>query len=136
MAFIEKADLYTKILQDELEEITRGDDTLITNAISAAEGQIKVYLNDSYDIDSLLTATGDDRHQFLLQICADLAVYYLVARVQAGQDVQDRKDRHDRGIKFLKMAKDTGTYPDFPRRENTQQTHISYGGNTKRGNYY
>lgn len=136
MAFLLKADLYSKILQDELDEITRSDDTIVANVLSAAESEMKVYLYDSYDVDTIFAQTGDDRHQLLVQIGADIAIYFLFARSQAGINIDDRKARYDRAINWLKAAKKSENYADLPRRESTVQTHITYGSNTKRDNYY
>ena len=134
--FLAKSDLFPIILEDELTEITRSDDVLITSSLSTAIAEMKTYLNDSYDIDAIFNSTGTDRHALLVQLGADIAVYYLVARVQAGQDVEDRRRRYDRAIAWLKMANKTKTYPDLPHRENTVQTHIYHGSNKKRSNYY
>lgn len=136
MAFLLKTDLYLSILQDELEEITRGDDTLVTSALSASEAEMKVYLYDSYDVDAIFAATGTDRHQMLVQLGTDIAIWFLVARVQAGQNTDDRKARFDRAIAWMKMVQKTKTYADLPRREMTVQTHILHGSNPKRKNYF
>lgn len=134
--FLDKSDLYLAILKDELEEITRADDTLINQAISAAVSEARTYLYDSYDVNAIFSATGANRHALLLGLVADMAVYLLVARVQAGQDVADRKDRYDRAIAWLKAAQKSDTYSDLPRREETEQKHISAGSLPKRSNRY
>ena len=136
MAFLLKSDLYLSILQDELEEITRGDDTIVTSALSSAEAELKVYLFDSYDVETIFQKTGNDRHQMLLQLGRDIAIYFLTARLQAGQDTEDRRQRFDRAIAWLKMVQKTKTYADLPRREIPVQTHIQYGSNPKRKNYF
>lgn len=134
--FLEKTDLYLAILQDELEEITRGDDTLVNQAISAAISEARTYLYDSYDVTSIFGESGADRHALLLGLVADMAVYLLVARVQAGQDVDDRRARYDRAISWLKAAQKSETYSDLPRREETIQTHFVAGSLPKRNNRF
>jgi hypothetical protein len=136
MAFLNKADLYVTILEDELNEITRSDDTLITAACSAAVAEMKVYLNDSYDVNVIFSSTGTARHQLLLNLGADMAVYFIVARCMAGQDLEDRKSRYDRAVKTLKAFQKSETYADLPRREVTAQKHISFKSNGKRSNYF
>ncbi len=134
--FIRKADLHLSILEDELEEIVRGDDTIIASALHSAEAEMRTYLYDSFDVDAIFATTGDNRHQLLVNLCADIAVYLLVARLQAGQYLEDRKARYDRAVAWLKMSAKTELYNDLPRREATVQTHINYGSNPKRGNYF
>ena len=136
MALISKADLKLSILEDELDEITRGDDAIVTAAINSAQGEMRTYLYDSYDVDTIFSQTGDARNAMLVNLLADMAVYLIVASVQAGQDLEDRRARYKRAITWLKEAQDTKTYSDLPRRETTQQTHFSFGSNSKRNNYY
>lgn len=135
--FIEKSDVLNVILEDELEEITRGDDTLVLQAITAAVGSMRVYLYDSYDTEAIFSATGANRYGLLVQYCADIAVYFLVSRLQAGQDIEDRRARYDRAIAWLKAAQKSEFYADLPRRDNTRQKHIGFGYSAeRRGNYY
>ncbi|MEO0337593.1 MAG: phage protein Gp36 family protein [Bacteroidota bacterium] len=136
MAFLTINDLHTKILDYELTEITGGDNTLIESAISAAVSELKVYLNDSFDTDQIFNKTGSDRHQLLVQCGADIAIYFLVARVQAGQDVDDRRRRYDRAINWLKMVNKSETYADLPRREKNTISGVIASSNPKRPNYY
>lgn len=136
MAFIHKGDLFLSILKEELEEITRGDDTIVASAIFSAESEMRTYLFDTFDVDAIFSTTGAERHQLLVNLCVDIAIYLLVARLQAGQYVDDRKDRYERAIKFLKASAKTEMYNDLPRRENTVQTHVTTGSNPKRVNYY
>jgi len=136
MAFLSKSDLLPYILVDELDEITRGDDTLVLSAIMSAEAEARMYLYDSFDVDQVFATSGSGRHQLLVNLVADIAIYLLVSRVQAGQDVEDRKARYDRALKFLRAAAKTDEYADLPRRETTVQKHIGFGSNPKRCNYY
>lgn len=134
--FLTKSDLYLKILQDELTEISRGDDTLINQAMNAAEYEMRGWLYDTFDVDAIFTQTGNNRHTMLVDLGADIAVYLLVARVQAGQDVSDREKRYDRAVAWLKQSAKTELYNDLPRREETAQKHISYGSQPKRSNHF
>ena len=134
--FITKPDLKVTILEDELNSIVRNDDTVITQAISAAESEMRGYLYDSYDVESIFSAEDEDRHPLLIQYCADIAVWHIVAATQAGQNLDDRKARYDRACRWLKMVRTDENYADLPRRESTQQTHIFSGSGQKRNNYY
>jgi len=134
--FIGKADLYIAILEDELEEIVRGDDTIVASAMHSAEAEMRTYLFDSFDVDVIFAKKGAERHALLVNLCADIAIYLLVARLQAGQYVDDRKARYDRAVSWLKMSAKTELYNDLPRREETVQKHIIHGSNPKRVNYF
>jgi hypothetical protein len=134
--FLTKPDLYLKIIQPELAEITRGDDTLINTALVAAESEMRGWLFDTFDVDAIFTATGNERNPMLVDLGADIALYLLVARVQAGQDMADRQARYDRATAWLKASAKTELYNDLPRRVDTEQTHIVYGGLPKRQNRF
>lgn len=136
MAFLVEADLHTVILSDELTEITRGDNTVLESALSAAVEEMRTYLYDAFDVDTIFAETGDDRHRMLVKIGSDIAVWFLYARVQAGQSMEDRRQRYDRAINWLKQVQKSGMYADLPRRESTVQTHLSVGSNNKRNNHY
>ena len=136
MAFIEKTDLYTKILEDELDEITRGDDSLILQAADSAVAEMRGYLFDTFDVDTIFSQTGENRHALLVDLGADITIYILVSRLQAGQSIDDRQQRYERAKTWLRQASKTEFYNDLPRRAQTRQTHISYGSLPKRNNRY
>lgn len=136
MAFLTTSDLYLSILQDELDEITRGDTAIVTQAMLAAETEMRQWLYDTFDVDTVFAQTSTSRHALLVQYGSDIAIYFIVARGMAGQDFEDRKSRYDRAINWLKSAAKTDLYSDLPRRVETKQTHITYGSNPKRSNYF
>ncbi|MCA0234940.1 MAG: DUF1320 domain-containing protein [Bacteroidetes bacterium] len=136
MAFIEKTDLYTKILEDELDEITRGDDSLILQAADSAVAEMRGYLFDTFDVDTIFSQTGENRHALLVDLGADITIYILVSRLQAGQSIDDRQQRYERAKTWLRQASKTEFYNDLPRRAATRQTHISFGSLPKRNNRY
>jgi phage gp36-like protein len=138
MAFIAKEDMKRAILTDELDAIVRDDGTVILQAISAAQSEMRGYLYNNYDVDEIFAQIGDERHPLLVQYCVDITVYYLVAATQGGQAVDDRKSRYDRACKWLKMVRDDDHYADLPRREATVEVKIHAGasGAPKRNNYF
>lgn len=137
MAFIESADLSSAILIDELNQITRNDDTVIDQAILAAEAEMRAYLYDSFDVDMIFTKTGADRNALLVRYCVDITVWFIVSTTQAGQNLSDREARYDRACRWLKMVMKSETYADLPRRVETEQDHIFTGSsNPKRNNYF
>ncbi len=134
--FITIQDIYLLILPEELNEIVRGDNLLIHTGIAAAIQEADMYLFDSFQTDIIFTKTGTDRNQMLVNICADIALYFITARCQAGQDIDDRKARYDRAINILKAIMKSETYTNLERKTPTAQVHIAYGSNTKRNNYF
>jgi phage gp36-like protein len=134
--FITKADLLTYIIEEELNEISRNDNGLIDACIISAIGEARGYLYDSFDVNTIFSQTGSNRHAMLIRCISDIALYDLVSRCQIGQLIDDRKSRYDRSVGWLKAVAKTDIYADLPRRPATSQTHIKFGSNTKRNNYF
>jgi phage gp36-like protein len=136
MPFLIKSDLSLSILLEELDEITRADNAIITQGLSAAEAEARAYLYDSYDTEAIFAAAGTARHAMVLQCCVDMAVYRIVAACQAGIDMSDRKERYDAAKSWFKSVAKMTDYVDLPRRTATKQTLVQYGSKPKRGNYF
>jgi phage gp36-like protein len=136
MAFITQTDLHTSIIEEELIEITRGDTLLITAACDAAQEEMNLYLYDNYETETIFAQTGNARHALLLQLGIDIAIYFVIARCQNGQEIDDRKARYDRAVKMLQQFKKSETYSNIPRREATKQEMFKFGSNLKRNQHY
>lgn len=136
MNFVQKEDLYLSILQDELDEVTRDNTAIALQAVSAAEAEGRAYLFDSYDVETIFGAAGTARHAMVLQCCVDIAVYRIVAACQAGINMEDREMRYNAAKSWFKSVAKMKTYADLPRRTATKQTHIRYGSQKKRNNYF
>lgn len=136
MAYIAVTDLYASILPDELNEIVRQDDALIEQQLNVAISEARAYLFDHYDVDHIFSQEGQDRNAALLQCVVDMAIYRIVARVQAGIYLEDRNARYKAAIKWLTSLQKNEVYSDLKRRPETLQKHVVFGSNPKRTNYY
>jgi len=136
MAFISKTDLFAQILPDELDEITRGDDTLVEAMIVASLSEIETYLHINYNTAEIFAETGADRYQLLVRLASDITIWHLIASGQPGQNYDDRYRRYKNAIEWLKMAAKTTNLPELPNTDNVVSGGIIYGANTKRSNYY
>lgn len=134
--FLTKSDLRIGITESELNAIVGNDDTIIATICSVAIAEMRTYLYDNYNVDNIFNTTGSNRHQMLLNLGVDIAIYLIVARCQVGVDNGDKKARYDRAISILKQLQKSTLYSDLPRRENTTQTHINVSSNPKRSNYF
>ncbi len=80
MPLITIPDIYNRIYQEVVDEITRDSDATTQAAIDAAVGEAKMYLS-KYDVSALFGDALTDPvnpDQFLKNICVDIAVYRLV----------------------------------------------------------
>ena len=141
MAFIEKTDLYSAIRQEELQQITRGDDALIYFAIDSATAEIKSYLSYGYfDVNFIFAQTGNNRNKLLMNYLIDITLYIMVSVALPGQDLEDRRARYKRAIDWLKSVKNGEIYTDLPKitvsEEATAKPRGAVGKHDKRNNYY
>jgi len=135
--FIEKIDLLTIFQLRELEAISEGDDMVIDSMLYAAIDEMRAYLSDNFDIDTIFAKTGNDRNRMLVRIGCDIAAYHLIAADVAGQDREDRRERYDRALDWLKMVSKKTQYTDLEQAiEDDDNAEVNYGSNKKRRNYY
>jgi phage gp36-like protein len=114
MPFINKSDIVAAMYDDELNVITRKNETVIATAINIAIAETKLYLSDRFNTDIIFSQLGEARNAMLVGICTDIAIYKLIAASAAGQSWQDRKDRYDRAIAVLKMIQKAEIVADLP----------------------
>lgn len=81
MSFLTKNDFNSKITANVLNQITGGDDTLLSDAENKAAAVINDMLSGNYNIALELAKTGTSRHQALLGWMLYLAVYFLYERI-------------------------------------------------------
>lgn len=104
MAFIAKADLLDYVESAQLAIISQTDDTIITRIIARAESEVSFYLAHRFDLATEFAKSGDSRHQFLLGLCIDVALYHLFTTVVPRNIPQIRFDRYDQAKIDLKEA--------------------------------
>lgn len=138
MAFIEKADLTKEIRLEELNAITRNDDTIIDYGIDAAISEIKGYLANNYNVSSIFSQTGSNRHGLLVNFAIDITIYIIVATALPGQDLEDRRARYKRAIDWLKGVAKGEIATDLPELVSDDSVSIrgAVGEHFKRNNYY
>ena len=133
-AIITIADLQTHIYSENLDAISRGDDTLITRAIAAGIDEAKSYLSVKYDVAAIFADTpGGTTDQNLLNKTKDLANPNINLELfrTAYEDAIDW---------FTKILKGQMNPVGWPLREDDPDTDYEEGGslqwssNTKRNN--
>ena len=139
MAFILKTDILKAIRSEDLEQITRGDDTVVDYGIDVAISEITSYISEHYNTALIFSQTGTSRHALLLNFGVDIAVYIIVSAVLPGQDLEDRRARYKRALDWLKELNKGNIVSDLPKStppEDSPNTRGAVGTHTKRNNYY
>jgi phage gp36-like protein len=138
MSFIEKTDLQKEIRLEELNQITRNDETIVAYAIDSAISEMKGYLSKYYNVTSIFSKTGTQRHNLLINFSIDIAIYIIVSNALPGQDLEDRRARYKRAIDWLKGVQKGEISTDLPEIESTESVDKrgAVGEHTKRNNYF
>ena len=113
---------------NEIVEITEHDTTnqdIILMAISAAVEEMKSYLtpNDQerwkdgrirYDVNAIFSAVGAARNPLILELCKNIAVWYVCRLSNVDIILEKVKDRYDRAIDWLEKVSGTGKSAGAP----------------------
>ena len=137
--YLTKDEIKTHLYSENVESITRGDDTIVEAAIDAATSEAKGYLA-AFDIEAIFGATGSGRNALLLTFVKDIASWHLINLCNAGSDYKLRQDRYDRAISWLTAVQKGNVAPDLPFKTNddgsTASPGITFGSNAKRTQHY
>ncbi|MGQ1929582.1 phage protein Gp36 family protein [Ornithobacterium rhinotracheale] len=124
--FLQKEDLKNKIYDYQVDLITEGDDSIVLQAMTAAEQELKSYLQGNhkreyldgrlrYDVDKIFAAQGEERNAMLLNCAINIAKWNIVDLCNADIIHEKAKERYDRSIDWLKaLAKGEVNLPDLP----------------------
>jgi len=111
--YLSNDEIKTHLYTDNVNVITRGDDTIVTAAVDAAVSEAKGYLS-AFDRDAIFGALAEARNALLLTFVKDIASWHLLNLCNAGSDMKLRQDRYDRAIEWLKAVQKGNVSPDLP----------------------
>lgn len=111
MNFIIIEDYDASIHRDILDALTRQDAALIEVCEDRAVAEMRCYLAARYDCDALFAPVPegdatkrDARHQLVLMMALDIAIYHIFSIHNPMKLSQLWKDRYDRAIEWLKAV--------------------------------
>ncbi|MBQ4393283.1 MAG: DUF1320 family protein [Prevotella sp.] len=102
--FINITDYDASIHRDILDALTREDSSLVEICEDRAISEMRCYLCGRYDCDALFSAEGQNRHQLVLMMALDIAIYHIFSIHNPMKLSQLRKDRYERAIEWLKAV--------------------------------
>ena len=115
--FIEISELSTVAAEYKVEEITDYDSSIAQQCILAAVKRVRRLLSGRYDVDSIFTATGEERDAELVEICKNIALWFLVRRCNVDILYNRVKETYDRDMAYLRELKEGSIPSDLPLRE-------------------
>ena len=143
MPLLIPADLSTHLYAEIITEITRGDTSIATQAIEAAEKEAKMYLG-RYDLAALFGTDADAptvTDAYLKSIVKDIACWQLLRLSNAGPGQAAYRALYENAIASLKdimagLATPEGWPYAIPPAITTDGDTVSWSSNDKRNNYY
>jgi phage gp36-like protein len=123
------------ITSEDLDIVQQADETVRTNAETAAIEYFSGYLRGRYDVDALFARTGTDRDPVLVQFLIDAVLYTLHSSLPGNMMPEIRKERKDELDKWLLDVQKGIVQPDFPTLNTDEETDtgrpVKFGSNTK-----
>lgn len=113
--------------EETLDIYTQSDEATRQRAERAAMEEVASYLRSRYDMPRAFAAEGDGRNALLVQIAANVALYYLVHWLPQNMGLDARKELYDDAIAWLKQVQAGKATPDLP-------TYTSESGETDTSN--
>lgn len=143
MAYLTKADLSSHLYGDNIDEITRGNDALVEQAITAAVSEASAYLN-RYDLSQLFADNPTPNDPALKMKVKDIAAWHLLTLCNANINIDLFQQRYEYAIEkyFIAIMKGQMDPQGWPYKPNDPDTPynesggISWASNTKRNNNF
>jgi phage gp36-like protein len=111
--FITPQELETHLYKENIEVISREDETILTAAIDAACEETYGYLG-GYDREAIFSAEENKRNGLLLLFVKDIAVWHFVNLCNAGTDLALRQSRYERAVAWLRQVQKGEVTPRLP----------------------
>lgn len=114
--FIQESD-YEVQARSEMLRLLDGTDegSAILKAERYAISQIRKYIGGRYDCDTIFSATGEDRDDYMIMITIDIAIYHLWSKKAPKQTPEHRKVRYDDALAWLTDVGNGKTPTDLPQ---------------------
>lgn len=100
--FIQETDYEVQARQEMLRLLDGSDErTALMQAERFAISQIRKYIGGRYDCNTLFSATGEDRDDYIVMITIDIAIYHLWAKKAPKVIPEHRKERYSDALDWL-----------------------------------
>ncbi len=113
--FINIEDYDASLHREILDALVREDLSLVEICEDRAIAEARCYLARRYDCDTIFAAAGNDRHQLILMMVLDIAVYHIFCIHNPQKLSPVRKARYERAVEWFKaVAREEISIADAP----------------------
>lgn len=139
MPFLSTGEITSHLYGEVTAEISRGDNTLLQEAIDAAIEEAEGYLSQ-YDTTAIWASTGNQRNKALLVFLKDIAVWHYIQLANPSVDMELRSERYKGAVKWLEKVQCGKVTPKLPyptiEEGTARNNYIKYGGIAPRNNNF
>lgn len=139
MAYLTVQEIKAYLYQENVDTITRNDDTIVESAIDTGIAEAKGYLN-AYKVAEIFGAQGSSRNPLLLTMVKDLSAFHILKLSNAGVHYEYRKQIYDRAVQWLKDVQKGNIVPDLPKAVDDTGTEVAavirFGSNDKKQQHF
>ncbi|MEG1673228.1 MAG: phage protein Gp36 family protein [Alistipes sp.] len=125
--FLQAKDYKVVCDEAELDVLTQSDPDTRQRAERVAMEEVASYLRPRYDTEKAFTAMGDERNDMLVQVTANIALYYMAHWLPGQLAFDGRQELYDAAIAWLNKVSKGGAMPNLP-------TYTGAGGETDTSN--
>ena len=100
--FITPDDYDATVHREILDSLVREDRNVIEICEDRAIDEMRCYMSQVYDCDSIFSACGEQRSQLVLMFALDISVYHIFCIHNPHNMSQIRIDRYERAVEWLK----------------------------------
>lgn len=136
--FITDEDYRTVCTQKELEVISQSDEKIRERAQASAMEEAASYLRSKYDMNRAYSATDGERNPQLVQVVANISLYYLVHNLPGNMAKEGRTILYENAIEWLKTVQSGKASPNLPGYEDDENNPSAYPiffGSMKKNRY-
>lgn len=138
--FVQLTDYDASIHREILDALVREDETIIEICEDRAIAEMRCYLSKRYDCERIFSATGEERHQLILMMVIDIAVYHIFCIHNPMKLSAMRKDRYERAVEWMKAVSGEDISIDgaplLPEEERAAKSTFIVKSNPKRVNHF
>lgn len=115
--FIETNEMETVVADYQVQEITDYTPAILQQCIAAAVKRVSRLLSGRYDVQKIFSATGEERDAELVEICKNIALWFLIRRCNVDILYSRVKETYDRDMAYLKELMKGDIPSGLPLRE-------------------
>lgn len=113
--------------EEELDVLTQSDPAIRAQAERVAMEEVASYIRPKYDIDRAFAARGEDRNFLLVQMVANITLWYLAQWLPGGLSLDRRQLLYEQAVEWLTRVSKGTAMPDLPAYVNEDGTEAVSG---------